>query len=177
MPPKGVKYGAYRKKSLSCKFWERVDKDGPAHPIYGKCWVWIGKIDAYGYGKLTSGSPRTRYIEVFAHRFSFELEFGLGSAETECVLHRCDIRRCVNPSHLFLGSRQDNTQDMVDKDRQLAGEACPSSKLTEGQVREIRRRYVKGSSGRDGARSLGVEFGVHSCTIQLIAKRKLWKHI
>ncbi len=76
-----------------------------------ECWLWTGYTSIQGYGKLTIG-PR-----VFsAHRLSWMLHNG-PLIDDVCVLHRCDVRACVNPRHLFLGDRLDNALDMKAKDR------------------------------------------------------------
>lgn len=88
------------------RFWEKVDTSG------GKdaCWFWQGTVTG-GYGGLTVNGKATR-----AHRFSYQLAYG-EPAKGLWVLHRCDQPLCVNPTHLFLGTRQQNTADMVAKRR------------------------------------------------------------
>jgi hypothetical protein len=84
------------------------------------------------------------------------------------VLHRCDVRLCVNPSHLFLGTPTDNACDAVAKGRKPIGEQV--SKLTEDQAREIR-------SSTDRIKVLMARFGVSQSTICNIRKRRTWKHL
>ena len=75
------------------------------------CWLWTSSIDLKGYGQfmIEPGQlPR-------AHRFSWELH--RGSPGRFCVLHKCDVRSCVNPNHLFLGTIDDNNKDMGRKQR------------------------------------------------------------
>jgi hypothetical protein len=150
------------------RFWAQVDKNGPVHPVCGQCWVWTGSVTEDGYGKLKISGRR-----YWTHRFSWHIHYeeipnGLW------VLHKCDRRRCVNPSHLFLGSTQDNTSDMVNKGRQAKGEQHTISKLTLAQVAEIRKRY-KPRSKTDGTRALGREFGVSNTTISQVIREKTWK--
>lgn len=76
------------------------------------CWIWMGNI-ARGYGR-TSGEQRR------AHRVSYEMHCGPVPIGAN-VLHRCDVKCCVNPSHLFLGSQSENVADMVQKSRQKGG--------------------------------------------------------
>lgn len=90
----------------------------------GDCWIWSGSVGNSGYGKLRFGKTR----DVSTHRLSYSLFHGpipLGM----CVLHRCDTRRCINPDHLFAGTKADNAQDMVSKGRQFSPArsrtACP----------------------------------------------------
>src|SRR3990167_11106441 len=76
-----------------------------------KCWLWNTTPNGSGYGDI--------YINgklIQSHRFMWEITYGpipIGL----CVLHRCDIRLCVNPEHLFLGTKKDNMQDAISKDR------------------------------------------------------------
>lgn len=76
------------------------------------CWIWMGNM-MRGYGRTPRSQRR-------AHRESYELHCGpipVGLA----VLHRCDVKCCVNPSHLFLGTQTMNVADMVAKSRQKGG--------------------------------------------------------
>lgn len=94
------------------RFWPRVNRDGPVpshRPDLGPCWIWTGGVGSHGYGALAKSA--------LAHRFSWELHNGPIPSETPCVLHHCDTRRCVRPDHLFLGTRADNTADMISKGR------------------------------------------------------------
>jgi hypothetical protein len=81
--------------TVADRFWAKVDKDGP-----GGCWLWVGKIDSYGYGQFRIGlrADRTRRM-VAVHRFAYELEVG-PIPEGLTIDHLCRIRRCVNPAHL-----------------------------------------------------------------------------
>lgn len=86
------------------------------------------------------------------------------------VCHRCDNPRCYRPEHLFLGTSQDNHLDMQQKGRIARGVKSRHAKLTEDDVREVRRRIEDGQSGRSIARSLGVK---ESC-ISAIKHRRTW---
>ena len=84
-------------------FWSRVDKTAD-------CWVWQGPCFK-GYGYLGNNS------KVFlAHRFAYESMNG-PIPQGMFVLHRCDNRPCVNPSHLWLGTAKDNIRDCIAKGR------------------------------------------------------------
>lgn len=110
------------------------------------CWLWTGFTNAGGYG-------RTRALgrKMLSHRLSWVLHFG-EIPNGKCVLHKCDTAACVNPAHLFLGSKADNNADKVAKGRQSRGSAHSAvmtavaargiragrGKLTDAQVKEIR---------------------------------------
>ncbi len=101
------------------------------------CWLFNGALKKNGYGQF-----RVNKKTVAAHRFSYELYKGK-IPENMFVCHSCDVRNCVNPEHLFLGTRQDNMDDMVKKGRQthMTRELNGRSKLTQEQVLEIRAKY------------------------------------
>lgn len=133
------------------------------------CWFWMNAIAWNGYGVVNVGGRSTR-----AHRLSYEVFHNVKLPSSIDVCHLCDIRCCVNPEHLFAGSRSDNMSDCSKKGRiklpGLKGEALPQSVLTESQVIEIRR-------SAKSQRALGREYGVHKGTIAHIIHRKTWKHI
>lgn len=106
------------------RFWIRVDKTET-------CWLWTGALHDAGYGSLRGPQGQT----VTAHRVSWELHFG-AVPDGLMVLHHCDVRHCVNPQHLFLGTAADNTQDMMAKGRHRRGQA--PMKHSDAVVREIR---------------------------------------
>lgn len=90
------------------------------------------------------------------------------------VLHKCDIRNCVNPDHLFLGTNKDNMADMMRKGRKNArkGSAHGYAKLTENDVLQIRDVYPSVSS-----RELAKRYGVVKSTILFVIHRKTWAHV
>jgi len=140
------------------RFWSRVNKtDG--------CWEWTAS-GGRGYG-LIKFNRKT----VLAHRLSYVIHHPLTIELLEhreiYVCHRCDNRKCVNPSHLFLGSPADNTADMNAKGR-------GTGKLTETQVREIRIKYANGGITQ---LQLALEYGVNQSNINRLIRRKRWFHI
>lgn len=130
------------------------------------CWLWTGAISLSGYGFFFQKSKR-----IFAHRYSFKLHngvipFGL------CVLHDCpdgDNPRCVNPKHLWLGTRSQNSKDRDNKLRTCCGENHYSAKLAAVNVTEIRR------SNHLTLETLARRFGVSIPTIHAVRSGKSWK--
>lgn len=130
----------------------------------GKCWIWVGGRLTNGYGTLKFGGRKGKLF--LAHRISYELHTGI-IPQGLCVLHKCDIPQCVNPDHLFLGTRTDNMIDKVSKERQSftpgqRGSDSPNAKLSDADVSEIRCSY---RPRKISAESLARKFGVHKRTI------------
>ena len=99
------------------RFWKKVNKMGPIQshtPHLGRCWVWTGAPHNFGYGQLFLGPEQGK--KIYAHRLSWLLA-DRRITHRKLVLHKCDFRRCVRPSHLFLGTHADNTTDMIKKGR------------------------------------------------------------
>lgn len=132
------------------------------------CWLWTG-CTASGYGMIkVCGKGQG------VHRISYKLHKG-PIPDGLLVCHTCDVRNCVNPEHLFIGTPQENTQDMVNKHRQNTprGESSGGAKLTESDVKEIRRLRENGHS----LKSLAKQFGVTHPNIHYICTKHTWAHV
>lgn len=167
------------------RFWKKVDKSAD-------CWIYkAAPSQTYGVFKI-----RGNWFK--AHRLSYEIHFG-PITEDMFVCHHCDTPRCVNPSHLFLGTAKDNSQDMVKKGRSAAqrgllandhlrgerhwchvqvgrqsGEFNHHAILTSEQVSEIRKRY---QSCKISQHVLAKEYGIAQTTVSAIIRRVIWPDI
>jgi hypothetical protein len=114
------------------RFWRNVSKSE-------SCWLWTGSLDDRGYGNLGVRRPGSR-ITQRAHRLSWEIHHG-PIAGGLSVLHKCDVRHCVNPEHLYLGTQKDNVHDSMSRGRQVlpnqVGSRHSHAKLDEDMVRHI----------------------------------------
>lgn len=135
---------------LPSRFWKKTE----AIPECG-CLLWTGALYANGYGAFRiDGTTR------LAHRLAYENEFGK-IPESLFVCHRCDVRCCVNPHHLFAGTASENSRDRDRKGRTAL------KKLTREQVQEI-------LNSKESSRKLAARFGVGHQTV--LAHRKRHDH-
>jgi hypothetical protein len=154
-------------ESIVNRFWLKVDKKSPY-----ACWEWRGAL-RNGYGNLAKGSRGSG--TEYAHRISWQIHNG-SIPPRLCVLHICDNRKCVNPFHLFLGTKKDNTQDMISKSRTNgpAGERNHKAKLKSSDVKKIRQLFSLGIT-RDELQSIYPI--IDRSSLNAILRMATWKHL
>jgi len=132
------------------------------------CWEWRGARNEKGYGVV-----RRNGRNVYAHRFSWQVAHG--AWPDMCVCHRCDKPACVNPEHLFVGTRGDNNADRDRKGRARheRGVERYNAILTDDDVRTIRSLCQSGHTQTDVARM----FGTRQSHIWSIINRRAWAHV
>ena len=132
------------------------------------CMLWIGSKRDRGYGMFEYLPQKN----IRAHRFSYELHYGDFPKEL-FVCHKCDNPSCVAPEHLFLGTHQENMNDMSRKKRGNIGERHGLSKLTNDQVIEIKIKIKNG----DKNVKLAKEYKVSRMTIYCIRTKRRYPTI
>lgn len=148
------------------RFWNKVQKTE-------SCWLWTGSLNSDGYATFHDhGTHSTK-----AHRFIYEQMFGPIERGLN-VCHRCDVRHCVNPEHLFLGTQAENMRDCHRKGRYSSetgqtGSRHHHSKLRESDIPEIRRLREAGVTFK----AIGERYGVRDVTIQNIFNGHTWSHV
>lgn len=134
------------------------------------CQLWTAGQNEWGYGKFSFVVNEAGDITTqAAHRVAYFLAQG-PIPEGLCVCHECDVRLCVNPAHLFLGTHQVNSTDMVNKERSARGQAQGSCILVDANVLKIITRYKEGHSKAAIAR----EFDVSWTTIRKVVEGYTW---
>lgn len=128
------------------------------------CRLCTGYLNSSGYGELRSGGKRW-----IASRLSYHGKHGPIPDEM-CVLHHCDTPSCIQPSHLFLGTRADNAHDCIRKGRKPIGDKCVISKLTEKQAAKIK-------ADPRVLRVIAKDYGVTESAIRHVKTGRSWKAV
>lgn len=118
------------KDRVVTKFQSQIDKNGP-----NGCWLWMGSMYVTGYGRVRFNS----YNAMTAHKFSWMIEYKSAIPGDLCCLHSCDIRRCVNPKHIFLGTRKHNMADCLLKDRKNKKKLAERFRIVEDVINGLSR--------------------------------------
>jgi hypothetical protein len=152
------------------RFWAKVEMgDGP-----DACWLWTAYTE-YDHGRFCHEGKR-----VWAHRLSWEWANGPVPPGLS-VLHTCHVGRCVNPSHLYVGTQADNVRDRVESGRQPTaargydywprGDAHPNTKLTEADVVAMKRDWATGQFSK---MELSRRYNCSHKTVRQIIKGETW---
>jgi len=133
------------------------------------CWEYTGGINNKGYGRI-----KDDFKNLLAHRVSYEVFIG-EIQDDLCVCHKCDNRKCINPSHLFLGTKADNNRDMYEKDRGAdhSGENNGRAKLSAEDVKRIIELREQGLTYKQ----ISKQYPVNVPTIGKVCTGKLWRDI
>lgn len=132
------------------------------------CWIWMGGMNEGGYGVV---SRETGF--KMAHRLFYTYHKG-DIPPDKLVLHKCDVRRCCNPDHLYIGDYKQNVKDMYERGRHNhpTGVRHGCAKLTEQAVREIRSLWPSVSQ-----KELAKRFGVNQSTISGVTNGETWREV
>jgi len=164
--------------STSTRGWTRarkldhyIDKSGGPDA----CWLWKASTDTVGYGSFEWRKKKHK-----AHRAAWSEAYQREIPPGMVICHKCDVRRCCNPAHLFLGTQLENIADRNAKGRQARGAALaavlprgqdhPTAKLSLEEAREI--KAATGSHSNIAAR-----YGIAQSTVTRIKNGKRWSHI
>jgi hypothetical protein len=145
------------------------------------CWLWTGYTACSGlpYGSFGLRDGTGRSVPVGAHRWSWAYHHG-PIPPGLWVCHTCDVPSCVNPAHLFLGTPRENNDDKIAKGRATTtkglqlGMRHPHARLTDDQVREMRRLHAEQGFG---AKRLAKRYGVGQTTIHRVLTGETWGHV
>ncbi len=151
-------------KPVSQRLWAMVNKC----PTKRGCLLWTGYINHKGYGRITV----KRGFIMSVHRLAWELVYGPIPGGLH-VLHDCDIRRCVNVDHLFLGTVVDNNEDRWRKGKYVVGSKHHNAKLSE---RKVRRMKVLRAAGWT-FQAIANKFHVSKTTAQRAIAGEIWGHV
>ncbi len=134
------------------------------------CILWTKGKSTSGYGIISF----RRVVQIRAHRLSYAIFVGPFPNDLN-ICHRCDTPACVNPTHLFVGTHQDNVDDRQAKGRSSTrkGDRCHLSKLRADDILAIRDLRAKGFRHWEIARF----YGVKRSNIGAILKGISWKHV
>ncbi len=140
-------------------FWTRVKKTR-------KCWLWTKHTDKDGYGNFwVKDKPIRTHIYVMLYTLKVKIPKG------SFVCHTCDNPTCVRPSHLFIGTPKQNSEDRDAKGRGIRGEKCHLAKLTAKAVKYIRSLH------KPNHRKIAEQYGVTRSVISNMLRGLTWKHV
>lgn len=168
------KYDMQRRYSGTLK--ERFEQYHEKDANENGCWLWQNQPDEWGYGTITDGDKTRK-----AHRVAFDLyrdeplpEF---SPDAQ-VNHTCHNPDCVNPDHLYIGTAKENMNDALDVeswggDDRARGSEIGNSKISEDDVKEIKRRCQSGETQK----AVAADFPISHSMVNKIMTGQWWAHV
>lgn len=153
------------KERANSTFWLKINKKENG------CWDWALSKTEFGYGRVSLGASAKG---LKTHQVAYALAYG-AIPEDKNVLHHCDNRLCCNPEHLFLGTKKDNTHDMMQKGRMCAppihfGEKHHKAKFDKETAIKIARDLRSASK-------VAKDYGIHISTVYRIKNKKTWREL
>lgn len=131
------------------------------------CWLWQGGLDKHGYGKVIYNGKT-----ISPHRIIFQAVKNVVLSRNQLVLHTCDIKRCCNWNHLYIGNKSQNALDSYERGQLQKGERSKVAKLNLKQVQEMRLTY---SSHLMNQTELSIKYGISKSQVQRIVRFEDWK--
>ena len=142
---------------INARFWSKVTGDSALG-----CWLWSGARSKSGYGNFNAGG-----IFVGSHVWSYALANGQVPDGLQ-VNHKCGIRNCVNPNHLYAGTQKENIGDQLREGTHLRGDNHPNSKVSQFDVDNIRK-------DARSYRVIAEAYGISPTSVCYIKKRVNWR--
>jgi len=132
------------------------------------CWIWTASKTRKGYANF-----RVKRKLFRAHRFSYMIHVGR-IPKGKLICHKCDFPECTNPRHLWIGTPNQNSKDMVKKKRQSMGEKVYCAILNKSKIKTIRKRYKKGNITQA---KLAKKYKITESCISEIVNKLSWKSV
>lgn len=139
----------------------KIDENG--------CWIWTKSIGSSGYGQIYDSMR----IPIGVHRVSYAHFVG-PIPDSMYICHKCDVKNCFNPDHLFIGTAKENMNDASKKCRIVCGEENKLSKLDSVSIKQIRSEWISGGITQ---KTLSERFNCSQANISFIVTGKTWAHV